>query len=276
MAEETERAQFEVKFGHEPDRQGINGLNRYRNWSLKLEGWLARAKSVKRYSCPLCGEEYAIGIACDLCNVAGEGPSEHVHVWKTISVQNGWFTECETCKIGAPLSLQAEFAKGEGPSAGTPEPEAIKLLRRGILAMTGRSRIGWADDVRSFLSGAGADAPTCTVCGTRMVAFDTNGAALGLNPDPRTITSYKCLSCGSTPAPTGGADTPTGPLGDPVCVLCQHVRSGHTKEAPYLCNAVAYCDCPGFEPVHSVLPDTECPRDKVKKSGAPATAKEKE
>lgn len=39
---------------------------------------------------------------------AGEGPTEHVHIWKTISVQNGWFTECETCKIGAPLSLQAD------------------------------------------------------------------------------------------------------------------------------------------------------------------------
>lgn len=66
--------------------------------------------------------------AFQIAELAGAVPSEHAHIWKTISVQNGWFTECETCKIGAPLSLQAESAKGEGPSAGTPEL-ALTIIR---------------------------------------------------------------------------------------------------------------------------------------------------
>jgi hypothetical protein len=40
--------------------------------------------------------------------------------------------------------------------------------------------------------------PTCTVCGTAMVAFDANGTSLGTHPDPRIICEYRCLSCKST------------------------------------------------------------------------------
>lgn len=51
--------------------------------------------------------------------------------------------------------------------------------------------------------------PSCTICGTTMVAFDANGTALGTSHDPRIIAEYRCLSCGGT---SGYADYRLGPI----------------------------------------------------------------
>lgn len=52
--------------------------------------------------------------------------------------------------------LELEIRRHLQVSTGTGEEEAIKLLKRGILAMTGKARIGWANDVRNYLAAASA------------------------------------------------------------------------------------------------------------------------
>jgi uncharacterized protein (DUF983 family) len=53
---------------------------------------------------------------------------------------------CGTC--GEDLDFQAVRDLGVMFSA----TRAVALLERGILAMNGRARIGWADEVRNFLA----------------------------------------------------------------------------------------------------------------------------